>query len=780
MRTDTVGHLIKDFELGSKLHPELGQAILHISLSFNPSDAAQMTDQKMRQVAEEYMVEMGIKGTQYLLVRHQDRPHQHLHIMANRVADDGHTIKDGNNYWASEQAIGKLMVKHELSPAKGHRPHLQHADRLRGKDLGRHELRTALDQALPPEQTQRPAFLAALTAKGITHREFRDKDRNVTGISFKVGGYACKGSALGPEYSSIGIDRRLAANQQKALEVTGRQTEFTPLPGPAAAAVGADAMRSPAVLPASQPAVETTLKEAAGGFGALLQSAVKEVLHNRAAGPIREEHPSSIAPVSAAARTDVPQRPEVVDSVKAPLSSLIEATAISARVQAPEQSAPVPSEGVPSPLPKDLSLVEAAGGGELLLELVTPMERPADPDAAMPAKTDDVPPVEKATPGSATVTEGAEAEVVPRYLIHAEEREWDRKFAAWEKQQAEQAQWEAYEERYYGLLTEVTLNIAAADQATYQNLPAFEVLMQAQGLALLPAQGEEPIRVVHQSSGETFPAEDVLLAGRPFLETVHAKAAQAAEAAARPPVVDWEPRFQQYVQELAAVQAHNRALLRISWLLEDSPNAAGVRGAIALVQAPGTPLMHQQDLLQNLQVELTRQQDRQDEISRITGERKRLEEAAKKGFGLTLGAMAARTSLLGIDARTPDPLPINVGERRFLKSEPLKLTREQFVQQQQPGLDQVREAVKKTLAAGFAQWHEFKSQVDYTGIETVLSDADKVTFRHKASGQTYRSEEVTTNLSGQYAEAKARGLAQEAKQPQKSAPVQTNNHEISR
>ncbi|AII54263.1 hypothetical protein N008_20035 [Hymenobacter sp. APR13] len=780
MRTDTLAHLVTDFELGAQLHPELGRSLLHVSLSFNPDDAARMTDHKMRQIAEEYMEEMGMTGTQYLMVRHRDRPHKHLHIMATRVANDGHTIPEGNNYLASKRAVDKLVVRHRLSPATERRPDLQHPERLRGRDLNRFKLRTALDQELVPDKhTQRPALLAALAERGIAHQEFRDNSGNVRGISFKMGGYACKGSALGPEYSSTGIDRRLAANQQQALKTASQRTESTTLPAPAAATVVAEETRAAPVVSVCPPTVQPAREEAIGGFSALLQSAVKEVLNNRPTGPAQEEFPASIAPVPTAARLDVPQRPEACNSVAAPLPSLIEATAIGASVQAPEHSAPVPPESAASPLPKDLSLVEAAAGGELLLELVTPLDRPADPNAAMPAKMDDVPPVETATAGSAAVTAGTETEVVLRYLTPAEEKELDRKLAAWEKQQAEQAQWEAYEDRYYDLRAEVIQKIGAADQATYHNLPAFEVLMQAQGLALLPAQGEEPIRVVHQSSGEMFPAEDLWLAGRPFLETVHTKAAQAAEAAARPPIVDWESRYQQYMQERATVIAHNSALLQVSWLLEDSPNAAGVRGAITLVKTPGTPLMHKDVLLENLQVELTRQQDRENEIGRMASERKRLEEAAKKGFGLTLGAMAARTSLLDIDSRTPLMLPINVGEKRFLKPEPSNLTREQFVQLQQPGLDQVRAVVKTVLAAGFTQWNEFKSRVDYSGIETEL-DAGKVAFRHKASGQTYRSEEVTTNFYGQYVESKDRGLAHEAKQPQKSAPAQSKNQEISR
>ena len=43
VRTDTVAHLVADFNLGRQLHPELGKAVWHTSLSFNPDDAAKLT-----------------------------------------------------------------------------------------------------------------------------------------------------------------------------------------------------------------------------------------------------------------------------------------------------------------------------------------------------------------------------------------------------------------------------------------------------------------------------------------------------------------------------------------------------------------------------------------------------------------------------------------------------------------------------------------------------------------------------------------------------------------
>lgn len=69
----------------------------HISLDFAHEDAPKLTDALMVEIAREYMRRMGITNTQYIVCRHTDREHQHLHIVANRVDNDGNTISDSND-----------------------------------------------------------------------------------------------------------------------------------------------------------------------------------------------------------------------------------------------------------------------------------------------------------------------------------------------------------------------------------------------------------------------------------------------------------------------------------------------------------------------------------------------------------------------------------------------------------------------------------------------------------------------------------------------------------
>jgi hypothetical protein len=57
--------------------------VYHLTISFDPNDA--VTPERMRDIADFVLADLGLAEHQALLVAHQDRAHQHVHIMVNRV-----------------------------------------------------------------------------------------------------------------------------------------------------------------------------------------------------------------------------------------------------------------------------------------------------------------------------------------------------------------------------------------------------------------------------------------------------------------------------------------------------------------------------------------------------------------------------------------------------------------------------------------------------------------------------------------------------------------------
>lgn len=59
----------------------------------------------MARIAHDYMDRMGIVNTQYIIGRHHDKEHPHLHIAFNRVDNNGRTISDKNDRIRSEKFV---------------------------------------------------------------------------------------------------------------------------------------------------------------------------------------------------------------------------------------------------------------------------------------------------------------------------------------------------------------------------------------------------------------------------------------------------------------------------------------------------------------------------------------------------------------------------------------------------------------------------------------------------------------------------------------------------
>ncbi len=67
--------LVQSFEAIHGFMPGKENPAGHISISFDTADAPRLTDEFMAQLAKEYMEGMGIKDTQYLIVRHLETGH---------------------------------------------------------------------------------------------------------------------------------------------------------------------------------------------------------------------------------------------------------------------------------------------------------------------------------------------------------------------------------------------------------------------------------------------------------------------------------------------------------------------------------------------------------------------------------------------------------------------------------------------------------------------------------------------------------------------------------
>ena len=110
---------IRSFITQSKLNPNISKPVAHISLDFSAQDKHRLTDKMMVGIAKEYMQQMGYRNTQYIIARHHDTEHPHIHLVINRINNDGKRVSDQNEKFRSTKVCLELTKKYGLYIASG-------------------------------------------------------------------------------------------------------------------------------------------------------------------------------------------------------------------------------------------------------------------------------------------------------------------------------------------------------------------------------------------------------------------------------------------------------------------------------------------------------------------------------------------------------------------------------------------------------------------------------------------------------------------------------------
>lgn len=208
LRTDTPEHMIEDFNFQRKTNPELGKAVWHTSVSFAPEDKGKITDEMMKSIAKDYANKFKLE--QYAVVRHKDAPHEHFHIIANRVGYDGKTISD--QYCASRgvELSHRLEKKYELSQQKGKRLELTHQDKLHGKDKAKYQIYEKVQKELPDCKSI-VDLQTKLQAHGI-NTVIKDQ-----GLSFAKGVQCFKACAIDKDFGLKTIENTITKALEKVI-----------------------------------------------------------------------------------------------------------------------------------------------------------------------------------------------------------------------------------------------------------------------------------------------------------------------------------------------------------------------------------------------------------------------------------------------------------------------------------------------------------------------------------------------------------------------------------
>ncbi|MCF2151384.1 relaxase/mobilization nuclease domain-containing protein [Desmonostoc muscorum LEGE 12446] len=209
--------LAAEFGISRRLNPKVNRAVYHASLSLAHKES--LDDDTWDEIAQKYLQAMGFDMNQYVVVRHTDRTHEHIHIAASRIQLDGTTVSDSWDDRRSEAVIRKLEQEYNLqsvqpswekdkhSPTTGERRQLA----ITGEESVRVRLQRSLDQATHDHPTM-PELIERSQQQGINVRVGYTRTGIVKGISYQLDGVAFSGTHLGKAYTFPGLQKHRGVN----------------------------------------------------------------------------------------------------------------------------------------------------------------------------------------------------------------------------------------------------------------------------------------------------------------------------------------------------------------------------------------------------------------------------------------------------------------------------------------------------------------------------------------------------------------------------------------
>ncbi|SHJ42495.1 relaxase/mobilization nuclease domain-containing protein [Flavobacterium haoranii] len=197
LASDKVVMQTKEFNVVRQLRPNLSKAVYHTSLSLPYTDS--LSDKGFTDLAREYLEGMGFDDNQYIIYKHTDQDHAHVHIVANRVKFSGDVVSDSQDYKRSEALVRKLELKYNLTVLEKNKE---------SNVLSKGEIEKCLRTGEVPERLELQRIINEIIKHNLSIFEFEKKlkekkvniklnaslEGKISGISFEYKGKTYKGS----------------------------------------------------------------------------------------------------------------------------------------------------------------------------------------------------------------------------------------------------------------------------------------------------------------------------------------------------------------------------------------------------------------------------------------------------------------------------------------------------------------------------------------------------------------------------------------------------------
>ncbi|MEJ6487920.1 relaxase/mobilization nuclease domain-containing protein [Nostoc punctiforme UO1] len=224
--------LAREFKISRQLNLEADRVVYHASLSLPENE--RLDEPTWNELANRYLEEMGFDSNQYVVYRHSNTEHDHIHICASRIRlDNGKIVHDSWDYKRSETIIRQLerdyglqqtQSSHEKlsrNPSIGQQKRLEreHKEYINGERLTpqerpiKQQLQELIDRATIDKLTM-PQLVERLQLQGVEVRHGLTRNGKSKGISYSWNDQKFSGTSLGPAYTFPGLQKHKGIDYQ--------------------------------------------------------------------------------------------------------------------------------------------------------------------------------------------------------------------------------------------------------------------------------------------------------------------------------------------------------------------------------------------------------------------------------------------------------------------------------------------------------------------------------------------------------------------------------------
>jgi hypothetical protein len=243
---DSAKELVAEFMWSNDLNPGLKHPVWHMSLSL-PHDE-HLSDEQFSDLATQYFAGMvlladdhklvadrdrfqqrraefvldGLSEYQYLVARHSDQEHDHVHIVASRInLNTGNGVELWRDKTRNQKILRCLEVEYGLTPVqnswdvgkKSATKGQLEKQATTGEESIQSRLQDLIEQAAIG-QPEMPLLFERLMRQGVEVRHGWTRTGKSKGVSYSLEDVAFAGNQLGSRYSFPGLQKHLGVDYQ--------------------------------------------------------------------------------------------------------------------------------------------------------------------------------------------------------------------------------------------------------------------------------------------------------------------------------------------------------------------------------------------------------------------------------------------------------------------------------------------------------------------------------------------------------------------------------------